>query len=343
MIREKGKRRGIADEEMIKHQMEGAVETIMASKVPVDKDKIFDSGLFDQERQVILVEGPPGGGKTSLAYYYGQKWASGNLSMFDIVAFVRLRDLAVTPANTLPDLLLLACCATKDDTLITKEMIQQYVLNCPRLLLVLDGWDEAPNDVRKLPYVKNILHSIKPQSKILITSRPDSSVGLHDLANRVEIVGFTEENIHEYFKEALSTELDHDKVEEGCRKLQEHFRSYPVIQSCCFIPLNAAILANLYLSEQSLPSTRHGLFLKLVLSRINRELQKCHSQQNIEYTCVSSLDELPCDLRGQLNHLCVLAFEGVKQNKVIFTKEDLVRQNLPHDLPSWSRCTADCR
>ena len=331
MIREKAKRRGIADEEMIKNQMKGAVEAIMASKVPVEKDKIFDSGLFDQERQVILVEGPPGGGKTSLAYYYGQKWASGNLSMFDIVAFVRLRDLAVTPANTLPDLLLLACCATKDDTLITKEMIQQYVVNCPKLLFVLDGWDEAPNDIRKPLYVAHILRSITSQSKILITSRPDSSVNLHGLANRVVIVGFTEEKIHEYFKEALSTELDHDKVEDGCRKLQKHFRSYPVIQSCCSIPLNAAILASLFLSKQSLPSTRHELFLKLVLSCINREQQDRHSQ--IEYVCVSSLDDLPHDLKVQLNHLCVLAFEGVKQNKVVFTEEDLVHQNLPLDLP----------
>ena len=333
MIREKGKRRGIADEEMIKHQMEGAVETIMASKVPVDKDKIFDSGLFDQERQVILVEGPPGGGKTSLAYYYGQKWASGNLSMFDIVAFVRLRDLAVTPANTLPDLLLLACCATKDDELIKKEMIQQYIISCsPKLLLVLDGWDEVPNDVRNLSYVTKILHSITSQSKILITSRHECSVELHGLANRVEIVGFTEENIHEYFKEALFTELDCDKVEDGCRKLQEHFRSYPVIKSCCSIPLNAAILVSLFLSEQSLPSTRHELFLKLVLNRINREQQDRHSQQNIEYVCVSSLDDLPHDLRVQLNHLCVLAFEGVKQNKVVFTEKDLDCQKLPHDL-----------
>ena len=89
--------------------MKGAVETIMASKVPIEKDKIFDSDLFDQDCQVILVEGPPGGGKTSLAYYYGQKWASGSLSMFDVMAFVRLHDPAVTPANTLPDLLLLAC------------------------------------------------------------------------------------------------------------------------------------------------------------------------------------------------------------------------------------------
>ena len=40
MIREKGKRHGIVNEEMVRHQMEGAVETIMASKVPVEKDKM---------------------------------------------------------------------------------------------------------------------------------------------------------------------------------------------------------------------------------------------------------------------------------------------------------------
>ena len=47
---------------------------------------------------------------------------------------------------------------------------------------------------------------------------------------------------------------------------------------------------------------------------------------------MSSLDELPRDLRNQLIRLSILAFEGVKQNKVVFTKEDLVRQNLPHDI-----------
>ena len=331
MMREKGKPCVIAAEEMVKHQMEGELESIMASKVPVEKDKIFDSGLFDQERQVILVEGPPGGGKTSLAYYYGQKWASGNLSMFDVVAIVRLRDLAITPANTLTDLLLLACCQAKDSGEII-EMIQQCVDNCPKLLLVLDGWDEAPNDIRKQSYITSILHSITSQSKILITSRPDSSVELHGLANRVEIVGFTEENIHEYFKEALSTELDHDKVEDGCKKLQDHFRSYPVIQSCCSIPLNAAILASLFLSEQSLPSTRHELFLNFVLSCINKKQHDRYYQQDIDL-CVSSFDDLPHNLKVQLINLGILAFEGVKQNKVIFMEEDLEQLNLPLDLP----------
>ena len=329
MIREKGKRRG-ADETMVRHHVKGEVEAIMASRVPIEVDRIFDSGLFDEERQVILVEGPPGGGKTSLTYHYSQEWAAGNLSMFDVVAVVHLRTLDATQASTLPDLLLLACASGNNEE-ISKDMIRQYVMKCPRLLLVLDGWDETPNQLRKPSFVNEILRSIMPQSKILITSRPESSVHLHGLANRVEIVGFSQKNIHKYFQRALSTELDHDKVEDGCRKLREHFRNHPVIQSCCSIPLNAAILAHLFLTDQSLPSTRHELFLMLVLSRINRELQERCSHSDVT---VLSLDDLPRKFQVVLNHICVLAFEGVKQNKVIFPQEELVHLKLPLDLPS---------
>ena len=328
MIREKGKRRGGADETMVRHQVKGEVEAIVASRVPIEVDRIFDSGLFDKERQVILVEGPPGGGKTSLTYHYSQEWIAGNLSMFDVVAVVHLRTLDATQTSTLPDLLLLAC-ASGNDKEITTDMIQRYVIKCPRLLLVLDGWDETPNELRKPSFVTEILQSIMPQSKILITSRPESSVHLHGLANRVEIVGFSQENIHKYFQKALSTELDHDKVEDGCRKLREHFRNHPVIQSCCSIPLNAAILAHLFLTDHCLPSTRHELFLMLVLSRINRELQERYSCGDVT---VLSLDDLPCKHKTALSHICVLAFEGVKQNKVVFPQEELVRLKLPLDL-----------
>ena len=167
---------------MVRQHVKGEVEAILASRVPIEVDRIFDSGLFDEERQVILVEGPPGGGKTSLTYHYGREWAAGNLSMFDVVAVVHLRTLDATQASTLPDLLLLACASGNDEE-ITRDMIRRYVMKCPRLLLVLDGWDEAPNKLRKPSFITKILQSFIPQSKILITSRPESSVKLHGLAN----------------------------------------------------------------------------------------------------------------------------------------------------------------
>ena len=92
MIKEKGKRCG-SDKMIAESRVEGNVDQALTIKVPVDSNKIFDAGIFDDDRQVILVEGVGGMGKTSLAYQYAQKWAKGMLSTFDAVALVRLRDL----------------------------------------------------------------------------------------------------------------------------------------------------------------------------------------------------------------------------------------------------------
>lgn len=304
----------------------------MSGKVVIEVEKMFDSGVFDEDCQVILVEGAPGMGKTRLAYYFCQKWAGGTLGIFDLVALVRLRDLAVSSASSLADLLLLACAS--QDEVVTTEMVQQYVLNEHKLLLVLDGWDEAPDEYRKVTFVTELLCSVSSQSVILITSRPDSSVQLHGIANRAEILGFTKANISEYFKRALSTELPSEKVEDGCKKLKDHFRNYPVIQNSCYIPLNAAILAYIFLSgNQTLPSTQRELLCELVLCCIVRELETCQEKNDVGDS-IFSLDDLPCDLRTEVHNICVLAYQGIMQNKVVFLQKDLQSFHLPEKLLS---------
>ena len=79
MIKEKGKRCG-SDKMIAESRVKGSVDQALTRKVPVDSDRIFDAGTFDNDRQVILVEGVGGMGKTSLAYQYAQKWAEGKLS-----------------------------------------------------------------------------------------------------------------------------------------------------------------------------------------------------------------------------------------------------------------------
>ena len=83
-------------------------------------------------------------GKTSLAYYYCQKWAKDELKAFDAVAFVRLRDLCVReddtrPLHTLSSLLFLA---SGNEIELSKESCHHLVTNW-KFLLILDGWDEV--------------------------------------------------------------------------------------------------------------------------------------------------------------------------------------------------------
>ena len=319
MIKEKGKRCG-SDKTIAESRVEGDVEKLLTIKVPVDSERIFDAGTFDNERQVILVEGVGGMGKTSLAYQYAKKWAEGKLSTFDAVALVRLRDLNEHDVHEvdriLPHLLFLA---SGNST--SKEMAQ-LIMDKQSILLILDGWDESPASIRKPSFIKDLLRSVSSQTRILITSRPDFSLDLHGLANRVEILGFTKSDIHDYFENALKSHLPNSEVKSACDKLSSHFHRYPVIESCCYVPLNAAILAYIYLNRnQTLPITRCELFQELILCCIVRELETRQPDRVLED--VSSFANLPPDLKEQLYNLSEVAFKAVMQNMIVFTQKEL--------------------
>ena len=346
MTNEKGTRHTREPDELIEHRVKGEIELLMASKVPVDMDSIFDEGTFENVHPplVILVEGAFGSGKTTLAYHYCQKWADGNLGMFDLVVLVHLRHPAVHSARfdfTLHQLLLLASNGKEGiDDIVTN--VDQCITNGLKFLLILDGWDEGPACLRAPPdpkhptdnsYLGKILRSVSSNTTILITSRPDSSIDLHKRTNvkRVEILGFTKESIHEYFREALSTQLSSTILEDECRKINDHLANYPAIESSCYIPLNAAILTLLYLQrDRTLPTTHFEMFHELLLCIIAREFNTRQLKRTLG--TISSLDDLPRDLKKQLKHISILAYEGVMTNKIVFTQDEL-----PSILPrsSW--------
>ena len=320
MIKRKGNRQGI-DEITARTRALGEVGKFLSTTTvqDLDSDRIFDAGIFDEDRQVILVEGVSGMGKTSLAYYYCQKWLKGELKMFDIVILVRLRDFAACEADLILPNLLASASSMKP---ITKEMARA-IMNNRKVLIILDGWDEAPISCQDLMFfLDNLLASVSSKTRILITSRPESSLELHSRANRVEILGFTTHDIDSYFRKALQSEIQSDQLESALAKLRDHLRDKPVIKSCCYVPLNSAILAYIYLNhKQTLPITRWELFLELILCCIVKETST--RQPHLAAEGISSLDDLPADLKCQLDRLSLLAFEGMKQNKIIFTQEDL--------------------
>ena len=320
MIKEKGKRCG-SDKTIAESRVKGNVEQALKIKVPVDSDRIFDTGTFDSDCQVILVEGVGGMGKTSLAYQYAQKWAEGKLSTFDAVALVRLRDLnehdVCEVDGILPHLLFLAT-----GNIISKE-VARLIIDKQKILLILDGWDESPASIRNKSFLEEkLLRLVSSSTRILITSRPDFSLDLHGLANRAEILGFTKGDIHDYFENALKSHLPNNEVKSACDKLNSHFHRYPAIESCCYVPLNAAILAYIYLNrDQTLPVTQSELFQELVLCCIVRELETRQPDRDLED--VSTFENLPADLKEQLHNLSELAFKGVMENKIVFTQKEL--------------------
>jgi len=167
-------------------------------------------------------------------------------------------------------------------------------------------------------------------SALIITSRPIATAGLQCYAtSRIEIVGFVQTEVEGYFAEAIG-----DPQTE--KKLKDALKERPVIEACCYLPINAAIIVHIFLaSNHTLPTTLHGVFVLLVLCCITRHLTK-QAGEGKEIPNISTMNDLPANVEKQLKDICMLAYQGVKENKVTFSTEDIKRYDLPTELSTLS-------
>ena len=341
MIGGYGLRRGGPEEEMIRLAQLGKIETIISHKEPIELHNLFQFPPSKPQPLVVLppppsgrvclIEGAPGGGKSTLALHICHQWAqlegASWLKRFDAVILAYLRDEAVQNARTLADIL-----PARNLEMSQRIASQLQATDGKNILFVFDGWDEFPKDLMNNSLVSTIIqHAEKVslhQSTVLITSRPVASGNLLHIADRrVEILGFTQHQIHEYIEKAL------DGNSTDIQKLVQHLEDHPVIEGYCYIPLHSAILVHVFLTMKgSLPTTLHELFSSLVLCCIVRE--QATREPSTILPELSSLDDLPDDLKSNLSNLCVLAYNGVMESKIVFNSIDLKKSHLPTILPS---------
>ena len=197
------------------------------------------------------------------------------------------------------------------------------------ILFVVDSWDELPLQYHRYSIFEKLIcypESLNLHlSTLLITSRPIASGKLQPLvSSRIEIVGFTKSEVKEYFDNALG---DRDIVQ----KLQSRLVECPMIEAACYLPLNAAIVAHLFLDYQTLPNTLHGVFTSLVVSCITRHLTKLSGKGTWDdLPCIPSLDELPHEVENDFSSICLLAYQGIMKNQVTFSSQDLQSTTSSH-------------
>ena len=329
MISHKQYNYGRGNDELVRLLHLGNIEEIMTKKSNVELKKLFK--LNKAKRKVVLIEGAPGAGKSTLAWHICQKWETGELFQeFKLVVFVQLRDPAIQSAKSLADLF------PAQLKSVAREVVSRMETKGGEgLFFVLDGWDEFPPGLRGNELIKNLICNpsaiAMPSSTLLITSRPIASGDLHRYASsRVETIGFKQAELNLYFNEALQN--DSKRVHE----LQICLEQRPVIKASCYLPLNTVIVVHLFLSlDNRLPNTLHGVFLQLVIHCIVRHIMK-QQDDDSEPPRISSLYDLPPDMQTQLSHICAMAYHGVMKNKVTFSEDDLKSFNLPPDISTLS-------
>ena len=315
IIKKERVQRGKIDNDFVQKSIRGQIDDILLEKSPIKLEEIFSK--IEGERKVILIDGAPGSGKTSLTVHVCQRWSRGELfEEFTVVILVQLRDPAVQSAKSIADLL-----PSRDDQM-AEEVARAITASDGRgVLWVLDGFDELPSNLRENSFLRDlILPSAKSPiilSSVIVTSRPISSRDLCELvSSRIEVLGFTREEQRQYFTECLKEDT------KAVDTLTERLSENPGIEGSCYLPLNASIVAHLYLSDGSVPNTVYGMFSSFVQHFLSRYLCERLGKTRDE-AHLRSLDNLPSELRGPFSELCVLAFKGTSENKVTFSESDL--------------------
>ena len=271
---------------------------------------------YATDPKLILINGAPGMGKTTLCKEIAYQWANRKLLIDTKVVFLLfLRDPAVHKIQDLKDFIhyfykfnpsYLDLSKQCEEILKTRDNSD--------ITILMDGYDEFNNkDNNSL--IKNIIErDILPQCRIVITSRPIASENLQKLADvRVEVLGFTPQSRREYIEKELK------EYPEKIESLLCYLRNHSDISRVCYIPIMMTIMVCTFKEIEELPTNQSELYERFVTLVISRSVQK------LDKTSILSLNRLPKKFQEYLHQLSEFAFKTIEDDKIVFSDMDIER------------------
>ena len=281
-------------------------------------DFTIEKILLDGMRKVTLIEGDPGCGKTTLTLQVCKRWAKGELlpDSFLILMPLRCYEL-VTNKNDLFDVFEKLGCPVPG----MKEYAQQN--NGEGLVLILDGWDELPNQLQAESLFNDIVFSKNSMffySTIIVTSRPSCSEKIAKVVQQrnahYQILGFSPHNSELYIKHYFNNDLPLAELLIAMLKGREYLCRH------FYIPITVAIMCFVYShsDEGKIPETLSKLYEDFVLLYI------CF---NLPDTCrnnvkgFNKLSKVPQILKPIFGKLCKTAYDMLRDQKLVFDEDIL--------------------
>ena len=269
-------------DEFTSRTLHGGVDQILENKTPINIEDLLTPEEGRRPVRFILVEGPPGIGRSTFAWEVCRRWDEiESLRDYQTVVLLKLREKWVLNAVSLPDLF-----RYEYNHELSKSVSDELAKNQGRnLLLVLDGFDEVSRSFHEDSVIKSILcRQLLPECTVILTTRPSAMHKLREMCQpqvdkHIEIIGFTEEERVRYITEVFSKDPE----------FQMNFLKYmflvPHIKSMMYIPLNCAIIAQVYYESQkshnfAIPRTRTQLYKALTHSHITRDMRMKECNHN---------------------------------------------------------------
>ena len=304
-----------------KSTLHGGVDEINKSKIPVEMDAIVTS-----DSQFVLVEGRPGMGKSTLCWELCRQWDTlKSLQDYKIVLQLKLRERRVQNASSLQEIFY-----NRDNEL--SQNVVKEVSRCEGegVLLIFDGLDEMPTSIvqdKDSLLMELISGTSLPRATRLVTSRPSA---LHHKEKcspqeyrHIEILGFTSDE-----SKVRYAELAFKSEPEVLASFEKFVFSNPIIKSLMYIPVNCAIISQVYKdirrSRKLMPKTMTQLYSTLIPVLIKRYMIE-KGEWDSHHGIPSDLEDLPKDIVLSLNRVSELAYNGLLKEDIqlVFTESDV--------------------
>ena len=273
----------------------------------------------------VVVDGPPGIGKTILCRKLLNMWAYEKLTCEDfvLVLYCPLRDKKVAKAETIADL------HVYKSPKVLKVVEWITSTEGEGLLIIFDGWDELSSELQQSSLVTEIICRERlSKCSVLVTSRSYASSSLLDMSSinkYIQVMGFLEEDVKAVVKGTL--EKDKDLAE----KLIADLEVRTDIMSLCYIPLVCSMVILVYQKEkdEQLPKTLTELYEKFIIQTVRRHAKNAH---NINPRSIYKLQNLPSVLKDSFEELCHFAYLNLAESnpRMTFSVEQIHDQCLHH-------------
>ena len=324
-----------SDSNVYDYTVQGDIDDVIEAKEKIEYMDVF--GKYESGA-LVLIEGRPGSGKTTLMHKVTRDWAVKKdvLVGAKLVVLIPLRLFCLSNDIDLSDIVKRYITS---DTKREKVMTYMEEFSGEGVCFVVDGLDEYKSrDDKNTTIYKLLRKRLLPKSMVIVASRPIGSAKLRrngPVTKRIEVLGFSKTDVFSYIGNYAFEDVGLTS------KLETYLSVHNNVLHMCYLPVHTAMICYLYSQlGDDIPQTETKIYENFTLHTIARKLRREDHDMRISF---ESLSELHGNDKVSFDKICDLAFKmTIDSKQAIFQKETNILLSLrSSDGPSLDLVTID--